>query len=97
MVPEDEDVGGEADVLCAGGQEPEGRQRIPVAGAAHRGDVDGHGHVLAAREVMEAEAVGRFGDGGHLLQAGVLFPAVVGPGVEGQHRRHQAEVHGGWF
>ena len=59
VVREHEDVGGEPDLLGVPGQTSERGQRIPVDGAPHLRVGRRHGHVLAARQVVEAQPVGR--------------------------------------
>ena len=61
---------------------PQGRQRIPVAGAAAAELCRRQGDVLAAREVVIPEAVRGLGDSAEVIDGGVEFPRSVSAGVE---------------
>src|SRR5207245_4548267 len=62
VVAEDDDVGRETDLLGARGHVAERDEGVPVRRTPHLGDPPGDADVLAARQVVEAEAVGGPGD-----------------------------------
>ena len=93
VIAEYQDLGGEADAGGLGGQEPEGRERVPVGAAALDRDVGGDGDVLAAGEVVVAEAVGGAGDRGQLRDAGAEFPVLADGGVRDDDGWRDSYVH----
>ena len=81
VVAEHEHVRLEADERRAGREVAERRQRVVVARTAPSGDLArGHGDVLAAREVVVAEPVGRFRDLDDRVERRGLLPRVVHAG-----------------
>src|SRR5207244_6589708 len=93
---QDQHVRREPDSRRLRGEEAEGGERVVVARAAHRRDERWNGDVLAAGEVMIAEAVGRGRDAGELGRAGELFPLGAVLGVVRDDRREEPETHGAW-
>ncbi len=80
VVGEDEHVRREPDALGASREVPEGGERIPVHRSAAGELGSRQRDVLAAREVVVAEAVSRLGDSGQILDRPIVGP----PGA----RRH---------
>jgi len=95
MVREHEHVGGEPEPRGLRGEEAEGRERIVVARAAHRGHGVRDRDVLAAGHVVVAEVVGSDGDARDLGGPRLRFPFRAVIRVAGDDRRDQAEAHPG--
>ena len=74
-------------------QVAEGGERIPVAAAAHRRDVVGDHHVLAAGDVLVPEAVGRLDQGHDVGELGIDLPRHVAVGRHGEQRGRDAQSH----
>ncbi len=56
------------------GEVTEGGERVPVTASPHLGHVGGYDHMLAAGEVVVAEAVGAPGDGRDIVDGAVRLP-----------------------
>jgi len=93
VVAEDQDAGGESNGVGHRREESERRERVPVATAAGLGDGAGDGDVLGAREVVEAETVGRLGDPDDVLPRRVPLPWCVGVGDQGDDGGDETEAH----
>ena len=68
-------------------------ERIPIPGTAPRGLGRGQADVLAARHVVVAKPIRRFGDAADVLDRGVLLPRQRGAGDVGDDGRGDAEFH----
>ncbi len=77
VVAEHENVGREPDRVRDRAECTERRERIEVTAAAHFGDVDGHGDVLAARAVVVTEPVGLLHDRDDVGERRRLLPLRV--------------------
>ena len=78
VIAEDQHLGGEFDPRRVRRNETEGGERVPVGTSAFGGDVDGDSDMLAAREVVVAESIGRLGDTDQLCGPGVTLPCGCG-------------------
>jgi hypothetical protein len=87
VVAEHQHVRSQPDPLCLGGQERQRGQRIPVRAAPARGSLGRHHDVLAARQVVIAEAVRGLGHGHDVRDVALLFPRVGLPGRPEDNRR----------
>jgi hypothetical protein len=83
----DEHPGGQADLPGARRHVTKGGERVPVAGASPDQLSLRHTDMLAASEVVVAEAIRRLRDAGELLNGGILLPFTAGTGAHGHNRR----------
>jgi hypothetical protein len=93
VVAEHQDVGGQPHPLGHGRQVPERRQRVPVRGPSDFRNIGGDADVLAAREVVVAEPIGRTGDLHEFGHARALLPTGMGARHAGHHRRDDRQPH----
>ena len=95
VVAEHEHMGGEPNRRRVRAQRSEGGERIPIAGAPRRRDVDRDRDVLRAGAMVEAEPV-RFANDSHDVGEGArLLPGRMGAGKQGQDRRDDADLQHG--
>ena len=93
VVAEDEDVRSESDRCRVRAERTERRERVVVAAAAHRGDVDGHRDVLAARAVVITETFGFLHDRHDVGEVGRLLPVRVRARQKRETGGDDAELH----
>ena len=95
MVPEDEDMGQQADRRRRRGHEAQRGQRVPVPRTAYGGGLLGDGDVLRARQPAVAELFGRPRHGHDVVDPAVLLPRrYVEARIEVHDGRHDAQLHG---
>ena len=69
------------------------RVRIPVAGPGQVHPSERDGHMLAAGEVFEAEAIRSLGHPAHVVDGAVQLPLSMSSGHERHNGSHDAELH----